>query len=77
MHDFYANIGRINSLVCHFPIEIYMFIYLNKSVFNYMYYTPTLTKPIHVLLHLFQLCQKYSGYFSDFLSLLPYCIFKK
>ena len=57
--------------------NIHMFLYLNKSVFNCI--IPQHWRN-HVLLHLhdlFQLCQKYSGYFSDFLSLLPYYIFKK
>ena len=73
MHDFYANLGGIHSLNCHFIIEIYMFLYSNKSVFNFS--IPQHLRN-HVLLHLFQLCQKNSEYFSGF-CLFSHNIFKK
>ena len=73
MHDVYANLGGIHSLNCHFFIEIYMFLHSNKSVFNFS--IPQHLRN-HVLLHLFQLCQKNSEYFSGF-CLFSHNIFKK
>ena len=82
LNAWFSRKYRKNQLSLSFSNSVkytwsYMFLYLNKqSVFNCIIYTPTLTKSCFVT-SISTLPNKYSGYFSDFLSLLPYYIFKK